>query len=130
MSATVKTATNASGGTYQYCDVSGIVDPQVQFELQLPVSTYTGRYLQEGCGGYCGNVGVSQAAASGQAGINECVPLTNGEFVVGQDDEGHIGGGNTEAWAIDDPARRTPRSSTRSASATCGGSACGPMTCR
>jgi feruloyl esterase len=31
------------------------------------------------------------------------VPLNNGQFALGQDDEGHIGGGNTEAWAIDDP---------------------------
>jgi tannase/feruloyl esterase len=104
LSATLKTGTTATGGTFQYCDVSGIVDPQVQFELQLPTSTYTGRYLQEGCGGYCGNVGVSQPAASGQAGIDECVPLNNGEFALGQDDEGHIGGGNVEAWAINDPA--------------------------
>jgi feruloyl esterase len=103
LSATVKTATSATGTSYQYCDVSGIVDPQVQFELQLPTQTYAGRYLQEGCGGYCGNVGVGQPAASGQAGIDECVPLNNGEFALGQDDEGHIGGGNTEAWAINDP---------------------------
>jgi len=103
LSATVKTATSATGTSYQYCDVSGIVNPQVQFELQLPTQTYTGRYLQEGCGGYCGNVGVGQPAASGQAGIDECVPLNNGELALGQDDEGHIGGGSTEAWAIDDP---------------------------
>ena len=103
LSATLKTATSATGTSYQYCDVSGIVDPQVQFELQLPTQTYTGRYLQEGCGGYCGSAGVGQPAASGQAGINECVPLNNGEFALGQDDEGHIGGGSTEAWAINDP---------------------------
>jgi feruloyl esterase len=90
-------------GSFPYCDVKGVVAPQVQFELQLPTDSYAQRYLQEGCGGYCGNVGVSQPAASGQAGINECVPLNNGEFALGQDDEGHIGGGNTEAWAIDDP---------------------------
>jgi feruloyl esterase len=90
-------------GSFPYCDVKGVVAPQVQFELQLPTDSYAQRYLQEGCGGYCGNVGVSQPAASGQAGINECVPLNNGEFALGQDDEGHIGGGNTEVWAIDDP---------------------------
>ena len=98
-------STTGGGSTvsYPYCDVKGIVAPQVQFELQLPTSSYAQRYLQEGCGGYCGNVGVSQPGASGQAGIDECVPLNNGEFALGQDDEGHIGGGNTEAWAIDDP---------------------------
>jgi feruloyl esterase len=106
---TILSATQVSPGSagstasYPYCDVKGIVAPQVQFELQLPTSSYARRYLQEGCGGYCGNVGVSQPAASGQAGIDECVPLNNGEFALGQDDEGHIGGGGTEAWAVDDP---------------------------
>ena len=103
LSATLVTPSSTNGVAFPYCDVSGIVAPQVQFELQLPTQTYTGRYLQEGCGGYCGSVGVSQPAASGQAGIDECVPLNNGQFVLGQDDEGHIGGGNVEAWAIDDP---------------------------
>jgi hypothetical protein len=103
LSVTLVTPSPANGATFPYCDVSGIVAPQVQFELQLPTQTYTGRYLQEGCGGYCGSVGVSQPAASGQAGIDECVPLNNGQFALGQDDEGHIGGGNVEAWAISDP---------------------------
>jgi hypothetical protein len=103
LSATQVNPTSSSTTKYPYCDVKGVVAPQVQFELQLPTDGYAQRYLQEGCGGYCGNVGVSQPAASGQAGIDECVPLNNGEFALGQDDEGHIGGGNTEAWAIDDP---------------------------
>jgi hypothetical protein len=103
LSATQVNPASGSTTTYPYCDVKGVVAPQVQFELQLPTDSYAQRYLQEGCGGYCGNVGVSQPAASGQAGIDECVPLNNGEFALGQDDEGHIGGGTTEAWAVDDP---------------------------
>jgi hypothetical protein len=54
-SATVATAKSATGTSYQYGDVSGIVYPQAQFELHLPTTTFSGRYLQEGCGGYCGN---------------------------------------------------------------------------
>ena len=103
VSATLVAPSSTSATTYPYCEVDGIVAPQVQFQLQLPTSTYAQRYLQEGCGGYCGSVGVSQPAASGQSGINECVPLNNGEFALGQDDEGHIGGGNVEAWAVNDP---------------------------
>jgi feruloyl esterase len=103
LSATLVKPSKSSGTSYPYCDVSGIVNPQVQFELQLPTSTYAQRYLQEGCGGYCGNVGVTQPAASGQSGVDECVPLNNGEFVLGQDDEGHIGGGNADAWSVSDP---------------------------
>jgi feruloyl esterase len=49
-------------------------------------------------------IGRGQPACRKRAGgIDECVPLNNGQFVLGQDDEGHIGGGNVEAWAIDDP---------------------------
>jgi Tannase and feruloyl esterase len=103
LSATLVTPASGSTVTYPYCQVDGIVAPQVQFQLQLPTTSYAQRYLQEGCGGYCGSVGVSQPAASGQNGVDECVPLNNGEFALGQDDEGHLGGGNTEAWAVDDP---------------------------
>lgn len=39
-----------------YCEVKGEQPPQLQFDLRLPVSTWTGRYVQEGCGGYCGAV--------------------------------------------------------------------------
>ena len=42
-----------------YCDVKGMIAPQTHFELELPVSTWQGRYLQNGCGGYCGTSGTS-----------------------------------------------------------------------
>ena len=31
-----------------------MIAPQTHFDLKLPVSTWQGRYLQNGCGGYCG----------------------------------------------------------------------------
>ena len=34
----------------------GMIAPQTHFDLQLPVNTWQGRYLQNGCGGYCGTV--------------------------------------------------------------------------
>jgi feruloyl esterase len=89
----------AKGGAnaYEYCDVKGTVAPQIQFELRLPTQTYRQRYLQEGCGGYCGMVGVSaQPAAS-----TGCAPVTDGSFALGQDNQGHVstsgtGGGSAE----------------------------------
>jgi hypothetical protein len=43
---TILSATLVTSGTsYPYCDVDGIVAPQVQFELRLPTETYTRRYL-------------------------------------------------------------------------------------
>ena len=44
----------AAGGNPEYCDVKGMIAPQTHFEMKLPVSTWQGRYLQNGCGGYCG----------------------------------------------------------------------------
>ncbi|WP_329352556.1 tannase/feruloyl esterase family alpha/beta hydrolase [Streptomyces sp. NBC_01261] len=64
-SASVVAKGDANAYEYEYCDVKGTVAPQIQFELRLPTKTYRQRYLQEGCGGYCGMVGGSaQPAAS------------------------------------------------------------------
>jgi hypothetical protein len=53
VSATVVAAT---AQTPAYCDVKGYIAPQIQFELKLPTATWQGRYLQEGCAGFCGVV--------------------------------------------------------------------------
>src|SRR5579871_3971581 len=38
-------ATLVGTGSAQYCDVTGFIAPQTQFELRLPTSTYQDRYL-------------------------------------------------------------------------------------
>ncbi len=74
----------------EYCDVQGMIAPQTHFDLKLPVSTWQGRYLQNGCGGYCGTV-TSQTFPS-------CDAQLGGDFAMATDDEGHsseagLGGG-------------------------------------
>ena len=81
------TATAPAG--WSYCDVTGTIAPQDQFELQLPLTTYTQRYLQTGCGGLCGTLSISAPASY------NCVPLNNGEFAEASDNEGHTSGGGT-----------------------------------
>ncbi|MEV6539477.1 tannase/feruloyl esterase family alpha/beta hydrolase [Streptomyces sp. NPDC051665] len=98
--ASASVVAKGDANAYEYCDVKGTVAPQIQFELRLPTKTYRQRYLQEGCGGYCGMVGVSaQPAAS-----TGCAPVTDGSFALGQDDQGHVStsgtsGGSAEVWA-------------------------------
>ena len=53
-SATVVTSAENAPGNPDYCNVQGMIAPQTHFELQLPLSTWQGRYLQNGCGGYAG----------------------------------------------------------------------------
>ncbi len=68
------------------------------------MSTWHGQYLQEGCGGYCGRVQLTQQPQTSTG----CVPVTNGELVLATDNEGHVGAGVTDAlWAQGDPAART-----------------------
>jgi feruloyl esterase len=82
------TTASASGG-WSYCDVTGTIAPQDQFELQLPLSTYTRRYLQVGCGVLCGTLSIVVP------GAYSCLPVNDGEFAEASDDEGHTGGGGT-----------------------------------
>lgn len=51
----------AGEGHPRYCRVTGYVDPQIQFELRLPTADWNGRYLQAGCGGFCGVVNADAA---------------------------------------------------------------------
>lgn len=39
-----------------YCKVQGYVSPQVGFELRLPMSNWNGKFMEVGCGGFCGDL--------------------------------------------------------------------------
>ncbi|HLH67429.1 MAG TPA: tannase/feruloyl esterase family alpha/beta hydrolase [Solirubrobacteraceae bacterium] len=79
------TVVPAGSGNPEYCDVQGMIAPQTHFELKLPIDTWQGRYLQNGCGGYCGAVS-SQTFPS-------CDATLGGDFALATDDEGHASEG-------------------------------------
>ena len=86
-----------------YCDVWGYISPQTYFQVKLPTSTWHGDYLQEGCGGFCGQGPLTNLPGA-SAG---CAPATNGELVLAADDEGHLTSSGLDGmWAKDDPALR------------------------
>lgn len=76
----------------EFCLVKGYVAPTIQFELRLPTKTWTGRYLQGGCGGNCGVI------------VNFIAPRCDtpvaygGAFAVGFENSGHVGGDGI--WAL------------------------------
>ncbi len=85
----------------EYCDVKGMIAPQTHFDLQLPVSTWQGRYLQNGCGGYCGSVGAQT--------FPTCDATLQGDFAMATDDEGHVtaaGLGGAGLFAFNDQKLR------------------------
>ncbi|HTU85179.1 MAG TPA: tannase/feruloyl esterase family alpha/beta hydrolase [Solirubrobacteraceae bacterium] len=102
------TVVPASAGTAttpanpEYCNVQGMIAPQTHFDLQLPLNTWQGRYLQNGCGGYCGTV-------SGQT-FPTCDATLQGDFAMATDDEGHVtaaGLGGGGLFAFNDEKLRT-----------------------
>lgn len=66
-----------------FCHVTGVIDPAIHLEVDLPVDHWTQRFLQVGCGGLCGMIN----ASIGNAGT--CQPALDGEFVVAATDLGH-----------------------------------------
>jgi hypothetical protein len=92
----------------RYCSVTGYMSPQTRFEVLLPTATWTGDYLQQGCGGFCGAVGLSLADPSRTSGYQApFAPLSNGELVVAADDQGHETTTNSDTlWARNDPQLR------------------------
>lgn len=91
----------ASAGKAEVCLVRGYAAPQTAFEIRLPTNTYTGRFLQGGCGGMCGVVGETIVPQCSNA------HLSSGTFATAFNNGGHDGTGVGDAtWSIGAPELR------------------------
>jgi feruloyl esterase len=99
---TAATLVASSASTPEHCDVRGYIEPAVQFQLRLPTTTYTGRYLQYGCGGFCGVVLTPP--------FPDCGGPQPSDMAVAATDDGHVGYGvipqDDGKWAADNQAAR------------------------
>lgn len=75
----------AVSGARPYCDVHGTIARDIRFEVRLPLGNWTQRYLQTGCGGLCGILGIRYENDEG------CAPVTDGTIVLASTDMGHHG---------------------------------------
>src|SRR5580658_9899127 len=94
----IKSATQVEDGRpAPYCRVLGTIDPAIQFEVRLPLTVWTQRFLQTGCGGLCGTLNINVGRA------DDCAPATNGELALASTDMGHSnkGGAEDNSWAVD-----------------------------
>lgn len=78
---------SGKSGPVAYCSVEGYIHPQIGFELRLPVERWNGKFIEVGCGGWCGSV--SAFACNG--------PLERGYACIASD-MGHRSGGDA-LWA-------------------------------
>jgi feruloyl esterase len=57
--ATQITAANivpATASTPAFCLAQGYISPSIGFELHLPLANWNGKFIHQGCGGYCGTL--------------------------------------------------------------------------
>lgn len=96
-SATVTTAT-VNGASVSLCAVKGTLAPANTFAVSLPVSTWTQRFAELGCGGLCGNL-TDPTNLGGISASYKCPLVQAGGFVTAATDMGHSGNGT--AWTLD-----------------------------
>jgi feruloyl esterase len=96
-SATV-TAATVNGATVNFCTVKGTLAPSNTFEVALPVSSWTQRFAELGCGGLCGNL--SDPTKQSSFSFSYTCPLVQqGGFVTAATDMGHTG--QDTSWSSD-----------------------------
>lgn len=79
------------------CRVQGIVSPQIRFEVRLPLQGWTQRFLETGCGGFCGQLDIRSPQRA-------CPALVRGEFALASTNMGHEGMGGV--WGASDQQLR------------------------
>ena len=67
--AVITSTATATREGHAYCDVKGYISPMTQFEALLPLETWRGDYLQQGCGGLCGHFSASACRAASRARV-------------------------------------------------------------
>lgn len=72
---------NYNGATF--CQIDGELKPTIGFQVLLPKDSWIQRYMQIGCGGLCGTIGLQIGAAAG------CTPLNANGFAIAATDMGH-----------------------------------------
>lgn len=81
----------ATASQPEYCEVLGYVQTQIKFALKLPTRTWQGRYVQFGCGGWCGQIP--------ETTFPSCRTELGGDFAVASTNDAHDGRGTVWAGA-------------------------------
>ena len=86
-------------GLPDFCQITGLIEPSINFEARFPVSDWNGNYFQAGCGGSCGLVLPERETHSNS--INHA--LRKGYAAI-TTDSGHSGDHIGDArWALNNP---------------------------
>jgi Tannase and feruloyl esterase len=99
----IDSAGTVTSSDHGYCDVHALIDGRIHAEIKLPTSGWQGQYVQEGCGGLCGSVALTDLPPVGYG----CAPALDGLIVLAADDTGHSDSDPTDgSWGANDFAAR------------------------
>jgi feruloyl esterase len=94
VSVVAASATNPS----DYCSVRGLIGPGANsIVMKLPLTAWTQRYVQNGCGGECGSDNLGDPTMS-----TGCVPVTSGALATATTNMGHTGAQGA-TWIVNNP---------------------------
>src|SRR5580658_7863724 len=82
----------------RFCQIGGVITPRIEFGLLLPVSTWHGQYVQEGCSALCGSVPQLDFPDTAIT----CTAVHNGNLALAADDMGHTGSESDGKWPRND----------------------------
>jgi hypothetical protein len=81
-----------------YCSVRGVIGPGASsIVMKLPMTEWTQRYVQNGCGGECGSDNLGNPTQS-----NGCAPVIAGVLVTATTNMGHKGS-EGPTWIVNKP---------------------------
>jgi Tannase and feruloyl esterase len=81
-----------------YCSVRGVIGPGASsIVMKLPLTAWTQRYVQNGCGGECGSDNLGDPTMS-----TGCVPVTSGALATATTNMGHTGSQGA-TWIVNNP---------------------------
>ena len=82
-----------NGDAHEFCEINGYVEPSVGFLLRLPLDSWNGKFMEFGCGGFCGST----------EHIQKCNdPLRRGYACI-VSDAGHRSTALDGKWAYNNP---------------------------
>jgi feruloyl esterase len=90
------TSATVTDGIRPYCDITGTIAPADGISIQLPMTGWSQRYVQTGCGGECGSANIMAQEAS------DCPYIKDGSAALATTDMGHEGGADG-SWAANNP---------------------------
>lgn len=84
------------------CVLTGTINGTQNYQVRLPTTGWTQRFMMNGCGGYCGSV--ADPRTTNGTMLFGCKPIEQNDVALATTDLGHKAGISSGTWAKDNPS--------------------------